>query len=122
MMATNIEIKNRVAGDDLDLVVTITDLPEETEINKAWFTAKEHEDDADVDAIVQKIVTSGFAHSGTASVTVSFTILLTAAETELFRPGRPYFYDIQIKDALNKLDTPIHGTITLDRGKTQATS
>ena len=108
---------NFVAGDDVDIAVTVENVPSGVSIVKAWLTFKASRTAASF--VVQKILTSGFA--GTSTVT--FTFLLTNADTAQFRPGTKYFFDVQVKTNNGKIVTPIaHGEATFDQQTTTETA
>ncbi|KKM65979.1 hypothetical protein LCGC14_1485870, partial [marine sediment metagenome] len=50
MPTFNGEIKDFVAGDDLQITRTITNVPSGAVLTKAWLTIKFRQDDADADA------------------------------------------------------------------------
>lgn len=106
-MATDLLVNDKrpVVGDDLDVKVTVSDLPAGVTLTKAWITFKQNREDADNAAgSVQESITSGFTPSGTS---VAFTIPLPRAKTALFVPGETYYWDVQVKDNTGKVTTPI---------------
>lgn len=121
-MAKRIDIKGKVAGDDLRTKVTISGVPVGQSIVKAWLTIKAKKADLDASAIVQKVIMSGFVHTGTDPITCAFTIDLAATDTILCKPQTTYEFDVQIKTASGVIDTPIFGQIVFDEGVTQAIS
>lgn len=121
-MAKRIDIKSKIAGDDLRVSVTVTGIPIGQTIIKAWLTIKNEKSDADNQAIVQKSVTSGFVHSGSDPVTATFNLDLSAADTAACNPQVSYDYDIQVKTNTGLIDTPIIGQIAFEQGVTAATS
>ena len=121
-MAKRIDIKGKVAGDDLRVRVTVTGIPAGQTVVKSWLTIKSKRSDADNAAIVQKILTAGFSHTGTDPVTCTWNCDLTAAETANCKPQTTYEYDIQVKTSTGLIDTPITGQIVFDQGVTSATT
>lgn len=121
-MAKRIDIKGKVAGDDLRVHATITGIPSGQTVVKAWLSIKAKKNEPDNQAIVQKIITSGFTHTGTDPVTCVMNLDLTAAETANCKPQTTYEYDVQIKTSTGLIDTPIIGQIVFDQGVTAATT
>lgn len=121
-MAKRIDIKGKVAGDDLRVHVTVTGIPAGQTITKAWLTIKAKKTDPDNQAVVQKVITSGFTHTGTDPVTCVMNLDLTAAETANCQPQTIYEYDVQVKTSTGLIDTPIIGQIVFERGVTAATT
>lgn len=121
-MAKRIDIKGKVAGDDLRVHVTVTGIPAGQTVVKAWLTIKSKRSDADNQAIAQKILTAGFSHTGTDPVTATWNFDLTAGDTAICKPQTTYEYDIQVKTSTGLLDTPITGQIVFEQGVTAATS
>lgn len=115
-----LDIKGKVAGDDLRVKVTLTGIPSGQTIVKAWLTIKGKKTDLDNQAIVQKVMTSGFSHTGTDPVTATWSYDLTAAETANCKPQVTYEYDCQVKTSMGLIDTPISGQITFEQGVTSA--
>lgn len=108
-----------VIGDTLPITITIINVPSGTSIVKAWITFKAKLSDSDVDAILQKTITSGF--TGTSSV--AFTFTLTATETAVFIAGRSYRWDVQVKDNTGGIFTPIpDAEVTWQKSVTDAAS
>lgn len=115
-----IDIKGKIAGDDLRVKVTVTGIPAGQTIAKAWLTLKTKKADADP-GVVQKVITTGFTHTGTDPVTCTMNWDLSAAETALCKPQVSYEYDVQVKTNTGLIDTPIGGQIVFDQGVTAAT-
>lgn len=109
--------KNFVAGDDVDVNVTVQGVPSGVSIVKAWITFKERR--ADTSFVLQEILTSGF----TGATEVSFTFLLTHESTVLFSAARKYFFDVQVKTNDGKLGTPISdGEVVFEQQTTVETA
>lgn len=119
-MAKEIFLKGKVAGDGLRLKVTVPKIPAGQTVVKAWMSIKNKATDSDVAAIVLKVLTSGFVHTGTDPVTCTFTIDYTAAETGLCKPKVTYDYDIKVLTSAGIPDTPIIGQIVFQQGSTRA--
>lgn len=115
-----IDIKGKIAGDDLRAKVTITGIPAGQTIAKAWLTIKTKKSDTDVAAVVQKVITTGFTHTGTDPVTCVMNLDLTAAETAQCKPLVSYEYDVQVKTSTGLIDTPLGGQIVFEKGVTDA--
>lgn len=118
-MAKTIHIKKRKIRDVLWLRINITDLADDDPVTKLWFTVKLDARDADSDALLQKVKTTGFTYDGEG---MHCQLRLAPAETALFEPGQPYAYDIQLLHASGDPETPIDGTITLEQDTTHATA
>jgi len=129
MPAYNTTISGFVAGDDLDVVRVISNIPSGQYVSKAWFTVKKRYFDTDAQAIFQKIITaSSVANQGVisddgASDTVAGVLfVLGASDTVLLKPSAEYVYDIQVITSAGKLYTPETGVIVALPGITAATS
>lgn len=129
MPTLNGMISNLVVGDDIDIVRTITNVPEADALVKAWFTVKVRESDPDVSAIFQKTITASYVagqgeitDDGSSDQTGGVTFELTNADTLLMVGDTSYFYDLQVKTANGKIYTPEKGNITLRKQITVATS
>lgn len=122
-MPTTIDIKGRVAGDTLRFKATVPDIPAGQTLVKVWLTVKRRRSLAD-DAVgvIQKIITSGFTHTGTDPVTCQFNVDLSAAETAQLGANITYEYDIQVMTSAGLVDTPVDGQIVFKEGVTSATS
>ena len=111
--------QNPVAGDDVTVSVTITNMPGSTTLTKAWLTFKQQRGEADP-GILQEVLTSGFSASGT---TVTFSFDLSKVDTALFTADRKYVFDLQIKDSNSKIKTPVpDGSVIFQAGVTAASS
>lgn len=109
--------KRPVIGDTVPIQITVSNVPADTMIVKAWVTFKRKLSDPDANAVIQKTITSGF----TGTTTVSFTITLTASDTALFQPDREYFFDVQVKDSSGGIYTPLpDGVVIWQKGVTDA--
>jgi hypothetical protein len=108
--------KNPVIGDTVPVQVSISSIPDGVSISKAWITFKRKIEDRDIDAVLQKVITSGF----TGTTTIAFTFTLTKTDTALFRPTN-YVFDIQIKDSDGNIFTPFpDGEVTWQKGVTDS--
>ena len=118
-----------VAGNDYQVTRTITLVPSTAVLDQAWFTVKEHPDDADAAAIIgPKQITSADV-PGTGQITdtgadgtgaVRFDILDT--ETELMQIGRDYHWGIQVKTDGGALYEPVTGLWKARQGVTVDTT
>jgi hypothetical protein len=128
-------IDNIVAGDDIDIVRTVGDIPTGQYVDKAWLTVKADLFQDDSEALFQKVITdvaspdgiiADPAYDGTVKgVTGRWADLrfqLSAFETDLMEHKVPYVYDVQIRLSSGKIATPEMGTIKALRGITQASS
>ena len=124
MPTLDARIDDVVAGDDLEITRTITKVPSGTTLTDAWLTVKEHPDDADADAIIDKQITPTDA-PGTGQITdtgadgtgaVRFDLADT--DTSKLTPGRDYYWDIQVKTAAGAVYTPTAGKIRTVQGVT----
>lgn len=126
------EIKDFVAGDDLQITRTISNISSGASLAKVWFTVKSRQEDADVDAIIQKEITTTDvpgtgqitnAGSGTPPdriATVRFDLL--PADTLKLEGRAIYLYDIQVLTDGGAVYTPETGRITAKLGVTIDTS
>lgn len=124
MPTLDARIDNVVAGDDLEITRTITSVPSGATLTDAWLTVKEHPDDADSAAIIDKQITSADV-AGTGQITdtgadgtgaVRFDLKDT--DTALLVPGRDYYWDIQVKTSAAAIYTPTVGKIRTVQGRT----
>lgn len=126
-------ITNLVTGDFRQIPWSITNVPSGGAVSKGWLTVKAAEDDDDVDAIFQKVITTTLVTdeghitatgSGTGVATGFFNLLM--ADTDLLTPLQTYFYDMQFQftmtDTTTRIETPEKGTIDTIRGITDADS
>jgi hypothetical protein len=116
----------RVAGDDLEIRVTITSLP--ATISTAWLTIKDEIADLDAAALMQKEITSsdvpgtGQIEDTGADGTGILRFDLTNDDTALLATTA-YEYDVQILLSTTKLNTPQRGLIQMDGAEvTKSTS
>ena len=125
MPTFNGEIKDFVAGDDLQITRTITNIPVGAALTKAWLTIKFRQTDADADAIIQKeITTSNVAGTGQItddgagdqSAAVRFDLKDT--DTAMLLRGIAYLYDLQVLTDGGAVYTPEIGTIIAKLGIT----
>lgn len=122
-------ITDFVAGDDLTISRIVNAIPAGITIAEAWFTVKRSFADTDLQAIIQKHITTvsqtniGVIDDNAAGDTIGHLYFyLTAAETALLTPLSEYQYDIQIKTSDGKLNTPEpNGTIIALPQVTRAT-
>jgi hypothetical protein len=119
-------IDNVVSGDDLEITRTITLVPSGTTITDAWFTLKEHPDDADSEAIINKQITptdspgTGQITDTGADGTGAVRFDLSDTDTALPEIGRDYYFDIQVKTAAGSIYTPNAGRFRTVQGVTAA--
>jgi hypothetical protein len=111
-------IDNFVVGDDLKVDRTISNIPQDDTVVKAWFTVKRFSSQLDADALFQKSISTGYVQNqgqitdAGASGTASLFFELNAAVTSLLQAGVAYLFDIQVKTANGAIYTPESGTIT----------
>lgn len=124
MPTLDARIDNVVAGDDIQITRTITSVPSGETLTDAWFTVKEHPDDTDAAAIIDKQITSvdvpgtGQITDTGADETGAVRFDLTDADTALLVPGRDYYWDIQVKTSAAAIYTPTAGKIRSVKGVT----
>jgi len=111
-------IRNRVAGDNWTIRLTVVDIPVGQTLAQAWFTVKRNLDDLDSAAIVQKIITSAPAADGQIEDTgsdgtgvIKFT--LAPEDTELFDHHVVYVWDAQVETNIGIINTPDYARGTL---------
>jgi hypothetical protein len=121
-------IDGLVAGDDLDITRTITNVPAGDSLAKAWLTVKANAADADP-GIFQLAITSvnsadgQITDTGTGDQIAALTFHITAARSALLTPGTAYLYDIQVKTTTGgKVFTPEVGTVKPVQGVTVTTT
>ncbi|KKN23173.1 hypothetical protein LCGC14_0907600 [marine sediment metagenome] len=124
MPTLDARIDNVVAGDDIQITRTITLVPANETLTDGWLTVKEHPDDLDADAIIDKQITPTDA-PGTGQITdtgadgtgaVRFDLADT--DTSKLTPGRDYYWDIQVKTSGGAIYTPTAGKIRTVQGRT----
>ncbi len=123
------KIKELVAGDDKDVVRTITLVPVGQVLVKGWLTVKRKETDLDQAAIFQKVIDTnntggvGWVEDLDASDGQGIVhFYLQPAQTSLLQDGKEYYFDIQVKTDTGKIYTPIKGTVKAQKSVTRATS
>ena len=122
-------IKDFVAGDNLKITRTITNVPSADTLTKAWFTVKLRKEDSDADAVIQKEITTSDV-SGTGHITDDATgdtegavrFDLEQADTVKLSGGAIYRYDIQVLTSAGAVYTPEIGKIIAQLGTTEDTS
>ncbi len=128
MPTLNSEIKEFVAGDDLDVIRTIGNLPAGQTIAKAWFTVKTEAnlllDDTNI--VFQKIITpanvlgegqvTDIGISGIGAVIFE----LTDVDTAKLTAKTVFFFDIQVLTSAEKLFTPELGRIRAEIQRTRS--
>lgn len=113
-----------VQGDTAVLRITILDAAgspfDLTDVDDIIFTIKRSTQDSDAAAVFQgtktgaDIVIVGTDVEGIVDVTVP------AEKTEPMRMGKPYYWDVQIRDADGKTFTPCLGTIFVETELTRS--
>lgn len=126
-------ISNLVQGDFRQVPFTIPNVPTSGALSKAWLTVKANEDDIDINALFQKIITTVLdldqghitADGAGVGVAAGFFNILSDDTFEL-TPLEVYYYDIQLMftmaDASTRIETPEKGTISVLKGITDAVS
>jgi hypothetical protein len=129
MIAKNVTLKDYVIGDDTEIAFQLTDWPAGVVLAKAYFTMKESLNDGDADAIIQREITISLSAEGqiTANGTSGtaegyFLIRHQDSEWSDIRPRQPYQFDIQPITDQSTVQTPIIGTISFQKGATDAAS
>lgn len=127
MATLDVLIDDLVCGDDYDFVRTITGVPIDTSLERAWLTVKRRAWDGDGDAIIAKeiglIETVGQGHitdSGDNDGRGEVFFQLGAAETAKLEPRRLYVLDLQVRTASGKIYTPLSGHLRAHRSVTRA--
>lgn len=127
MSVLNGTINDLVAGDDLDVKRTITDIPAGQTLVKGWLTFKGNLNTADP-GLLQKVITAtpvvdvGQITDAGASGTGAVLFQLTKADTAALPIGKPTAYDIQVKTSAGKIYTAERGTYLSLPGVTDATT
>jgi hypothetical protein len=103
------EIDDFTVGDDLDIVRTVSAIPDGQTIVRAWFTVKVFE--ASPTALFQKEITTSLSDDGIISDN-ELTFTLTPDDTALLSGDNRQWYDIQVETSAGKFYTPERGTIT----------
>jgi len=111
-------ISDIVAGNDVEIERTLTTIPSGTVLSQAWFTVKKKYTDADVDAIISKLITTvnqsgiGFIEdAGAGDGIAKIHFYLTPLDTVKLIAYSQYPYDIKIKLDNSMLFTPESGLI-----------
>ncbi len=126
MPTLNSEIRDIVAGDNLDVIRTVGNLPAGQTLAIAWFTVRRRTNDANF--IFQKVITpsavvgqgqiTDIGNSGTGTIRFD----LQPADTVLLALRKVYFFDIQVKTSLDRIYTPELGRIRAEIQRTIAVS
>lgn len=126
MSNLGISISGFVAGDDLEIRRTVTDLT--APIETAWLTVKRHVHQADAEAALQKEITSTdvpgtgqVVDAGDAGEDGDIRFDFTPEDTEVLG-AKQYVFDIQIKLDSGKVYTIEKGTLQLTDGVTDTTT
>lgn len=128
MTKMGVKIKPAVIGDDFRVRRTYTTLPPGVVITKAWFTVKRSEKQADVDALIRKVITIALTADGqitdadTAGGNLGMFFDPNKGETINAKPDLEYLYDVQVLVSDGKIHTLEKGTISFIRGVTDANS
>lgn len=120
-------ISDVVAGDDLDVKRTITNIPATQTLTKAWLTFKTKPSDADP-GLLQKVIAPGavvgqgqITDTG-ASGTGSLLFQLSQANTLALPVGIDVHYDIKVLTSAGKIYTASQGVYLSAARVTAATS
>ena len=126
MSDLTVEITGFVAGDDLEIRRTVTDLPEA--IETAWLTVKRHHGQADDEAKLQKRITTTnvpgtgwIVEAGGPETDGDLRFDLTPDDT-MALGVKKFVHDIQIKLSDGKVYTIEKGTIQLTADVTKTTT
>lgn len=129
MIAKNVRLKDYVLGDDTEIAFELTDWPAGVALAKAYFTVKGSLSDSDADSIIQREITTVLSAEGqitangsSGTATGYFLIRHQDPEWAAIRPIGPYHFDIQPITDQSTVQTPIIGTISFQKGATDATS
>jgi hypothetical protein len=129
MIAKNVRLKDYVIGDDTEIAFELTDWPAGVVLAKAYFTVKRSLDDADAAAIIQREITAVLsvegqitANGSSGTATGYFLIRHQDSEWAEIKPISPYHFDIQPITDQSTVQTPIIGTISFQKGATDAAS
>lgn len=123
----NGSISDFVAGDDLDVTRTVTDVPSGQTLTKAWLTLKKNLGDDDPGLLQKTILPGAVAGQGQitntgASGTGAVLFQLSKAETAILPVGRKVAYDIQVLTSADKIYTAERGYYYATKGVTTASS
>ena len=126
MSILDVAITGFVAGDDLEIRRTVTDLP--AAIDVAWLTVKRHPRQPDDEATLQKRITTTdvagtgqIVATGGSGVDGDLRFDLAPADTTSLGPKK-HVHDIQIKLGTGKVYTIEKGTIQLTEDVTDTTT
>jgi len=128
MAVLNQRITSLVAGDTWPFYMTYSISTSGITFSKIYLTIKNDPTDADVDALVQKSVTTSATTSGqitddaTAGGSIAFNIYVAKTESVLLTPGEDYYYDFQGIGSDGAVYTFETGIITPAQGVTTASS
>jgi hypothetical protein len=129
MIAKNVTLKGYVIGDDTEIAFELTDWPAGVLLAKAYFTVKKSLRDLDAAAIIQRSITTTISAQGkitatgvTGTAEGYFMIRHQDTEWANVEPNLDYFFDIQPITDQTTNQTPIVGTISFIKGRTDAVS
>lgn len=113
-----VAISGFVVGDDLEIRRTVTDLP--ADIEAAWLTVKRYPSAPDVDAVLQKAITTTdvpgtgqIVTAGGVGIDGDLRFDLIPADTTALTSYTTWAHDIQIRTSEGKVYTIEKGTIVL---------
>lgn len=121
MPTYNTTIKDFVSGDSLEIERTVSGVPTGQSILTAWFTVKKRLTDADIAAVIQKVITSindnnvGVILDSGSSGTATIVFYLLPEDTTQLIPLVEYYYDIQVMTDVGDIYTPETGIIYAHR-------
>lgn len=125
MPTFNDRIAGFVAGDDLEIDRTISNIPSGQHVTAAWLTIKAAATDSDAEAIIQKMINAAdtpgvgqVTDDGGTSGIAAVRFDLTADDTQLLVPLQDYVFDLQVETDSGKIYTPDIGVM---RAETQVT-
>ena len=110
-------IEDITVGDTIDFERIVIDVPNGQTIVTAWLTIKEHYDQTDDDAVIQKRVTTTTSASGyitNATNTATLVFQLSVSDTSALYANAEYVYDIQVKTNSDTISTLESGIITFN--------
>ena len=129
MIAKTVNLKGYVIGDDTQILFQLTEWPAGVLLAKAYFTMKQSLNDLDAAAIIQRDITTALTAEGQITLNGSlgtaegyFLIRHQDAEWANVKPDLGYFFDIQPITDQATVQTPIVGTISFIKGRTDAAS
>lgn len=114
-------------GTNKTIARTVTGIPTDNVLNKAWFTVKDNYTRTDANAVFQLIVSTALTSDGQitdagTSGTGAMQFLLTPTETLLLTPKKNYVFDIKVKLVDGSLYPAETGVVITDPRVTQANS